>query len=186
MLSSEVWLNVGKIVAPQGLKGELRVNPSSDFPERFTKPGKRWLQKSEEQPQEILLISGRQLPGKSIFVVRFANITNRSAAESLVGRFLLVPASDRPKLEADEFHLLDLVGLEVRINSHEPSIGTVLDLTSGGNDLLEIMLIEGRRVLIPFVKAIVPEVNLREGWLRITPPPGLLELGSSSNDSKFE
>ena len=186
MLGPEPWLNVGKIVAPQGLKGELRINPSSDFPERFTKPGKRWLQKGEEVPQEIDLISGRQLPGKSIYVVRIANIKNRSKAESLVGYSLLVPANNRPKLSDNEFHLLDLLGLEVRTSPQGPSIGTVIDLTNAGNDLLEIKLLEGRKVLIPFVKAIVPEVHLNEGWLQITPPPGLLELGNSDNDSKFE
>jgi 16S rRNA processing protein RimM len=53
----------------------------------------------------------------------------------------------------------------------------VLDLIHGGNDLLEVELTEGqRRVLIPFVEAIVPEVHLEEGWIGLTPPPGLLEL----------
>ena len=50
------------------------------------------------------------------------------------------------------------------------------DLISGGNDLLEITTSEGRKLLIPFVEAIVPEVHLEEGWLLLTPPPGLLEL----------
>ena len=45
---------------------------------------------------------------------------------------------------------------------------------SGGNDLLEIELHSGKTVLVPFVEAIVPEVQLEEGWLRLTPPPGLL------------
>ena len=47
---------------------------------------------------------------------------------------------------------------------------------SGGNDLLEIQLVSGKTVLVPFVEAIVPEVQLDEGWLLLTPPPGLLEL----------
>ena len=50
------------------------------------------------------------------------------------------------------------------------------DLISGGNDLLEITTTDGRKLLIPFVEAIVPEVKLKEGWLLLTPPPGLLEL----------
>ena len=48
MSKSDQWLKVGTLVAAQGLKGELRVNPSSDFPERFTKPGQRWLQSNKE------------------------------------------------------------------------------------------------------------------------------------------
>ena len=50
------------------------------------------------------------------------------------------------------------------------------DLISGGNDLLEIATADGRKLLIPFVKAIVPDVQLDKGWLLLTPPPGLLEL----------
>jgi 16S rRNA processing protein RimM len=115
-------------------------------------------------------------------VLRFAGIEDRSAAEALVGQELLVDAADRPPLPPGEFHWLDLAGLEVRrIDAGDPvaaSIGRVTDLIHAGNDLLEVELLDppGRRVLIPFVTAIVPEVRPTEGWLGITPPPGLLEL----------
>jgi 16S rRNA processing protein RimM len=178
MAEIDDWLSVGKIVGVQGLQGELRVNPASDFPERFTAPGPRWLRSSKGgEPTEIQLIKGRQLPGKSLFVVRIEGINHRSAAEALVGQELLVLADDRPELAEGEFHLLDLVGLEARLKTDGPAIGTVSDLISGGNDLLEITTPEGRKLLIPFVEAIVPEVQLEDGWLLLTPPPGLLDLG---------
>ena len=177
MAESDDWLSVGKIVGVQGLQGELRVNPASDFPERFTAPGPRWLRSRQGgEPTEIQLKKGRQLPGKSLFVVRFEGINNRGAAEALIGQELLVSADDRPELEEGEFHLLDLVGLDARLSADGPSIGTVTNLISGGNDLLELNTTDGRKLLIPFVEAIVPEVHLNEGWLLITPPPGLLEL----------
>ncbi len=177
MAESDDWLSVGKIVGVQGLQGELRVNPASDFPERFTAPGPRWLRSRKGgEPTEIQLKKGRQLPGKSLFVVRFEGVDNRSAAEALVGQELLVAGDDRPELAEGEFHLLDLVGLEARLTTDGPAIGTVTDLISGGNDLLEIKTADGRKLLIPFVEAIVPEVQLEDGWLLITPPPGLLEL----------
>ena len=177
MAATNDWLSVGKIVGVQGLQGELRINPASDFPERFTAPGPRWLRSNTGgDPAEIQLKKGRQLPGKSIFVVRFDGVDNRSAAEALVGQELLVPADDRPDLAEGEFHLLDLVGLEARLIADGPAIGTVSDLISGGNDLLEVTTTDGRKLLIPFVEAIVPEVKLEDGWLLLTPPPGLLEL----------
>ena len=175
--AEEKWLAVGTVVGAQGLRGELRVNPASDFPERFTKPGHRWLQRKGTAPQEMMLTSGRQLPGRSLFVVRFKGIENRSAAEALVGQTLLVSSNDRPELEEGEFHLLDLVGLEARLNANDNAVvGTVSDLISGGNDLLEITRPDGRKLLIPFVEQIVPEVHQTEGWLLIAPPPGLLDL----------
>ena len=175
--AGEEWLAVGTVVAAQGLNGELRVNPASDFPERFTKPGPRWLRGKGAKPQQVTLTSGRQLPGRSLFIVRFKGVDSRSAAEALVGQKLLVSSTDRPELEEGEFHLLDLVGLEARLNANDNAVvGTVSDLISGGNDLLEITRPDRRKLLIPFVEQIVPEVHPKEGWLLITPPPGLLDL----------
>ena len=172
-------LVVGKLVAAQGLQGELRLLPLSDFPQRFTKAGRRWLQRRQDPPRCVELLGGRQLPGKQLYVVRLAGVDSREAAEALVGEQLLVLASDRPKLARGEFHLLDLIGLEVRLLEQGQSIGRVLDLLHAGNDLLEVELnaeAGGRVILIPFVKAIVPEVQIQAGWIGITPPPGLLEL----------
>ena len=177
MPDTEDWLMVGTVVGAQGLQGEVKINPASDFPERFTAAGPRWLRKGHAgAPTELHLRKGRQLPGRSLFIVRFDGINNRTAAEALVGHELLVRADDRPQLEEGEFHLLDLVGLEARLSPDGAAIGNVTDLISGGNDLLELTTATGRKVLIPFVDAIVPEVHLDHGWLLLTPPPGLLEL----------
>ena len=127
----EEWLTVGKIVGVQGLQGELRVNPASDFPERFTVPGPRWVSRKGSPPREVQLKTGRQLPGKSLFVVRLDSINTRDAAEALVGSDWMVPADDRPQLAEGEFHLLDLVGLEARLSPDDDPIGTVSDLISG-------------------------------------------------------
>ena len=137
----------------------------------------RWLRsKRGEQPIEIQLNSGRQLPGRSLFIVRVDGVNDRAAAEALVGRELLVQGDDRPELEDGEFHLLDLVGLEARLAETGDVVGTVSDLISGGNDLLELKRPDGTTLLVPFVEAIVPEVHLEQGWLLLTPPSGLLDL----------
>ncbi|MBM5799496.1 MAG: ribosome maturation factor RimM [Cyanobacteria bacterium K_DeepCast_35m_m2_023] len=188
METPEDLLVVGKVVAAQGLRGELRILPLSDFPERFVNPGQRWLRKGAAAAQACKLIAGRQLPGKELFVCRLQGIDDRDAAEALVGHELLVDASDRPALAPGEFHMLDLVGLAVRLlggaaqgtaADTAPVIGSVVDLLHAGNDLLEVELTAeagGRRIVIPFVEAIVPEVQIEQGWIGITPPPGLLEL----------
>ena len=173
---AEEFLVVGQVVAAQGLKGEVRILPASDFPQRFTEPGTRWLRRRGQNEQEVQLLSGRQLPGKELFVVRFEGINDRTAAEGLVRQELLVAADDLPELEEGEFHLLDLQGLNVRLQGEAEPIGVVVDLHHGGNDLLEIELKKsGRRCLVPFVEAIVPQVELEQGWLLLTPPKGLLD-----------
>ena len=81
---------------------------------RFTAPGPRWLRSRKGVSHRNPAKKGRQLPGKSLFVVR-QGIDSRSAAETLVGRELLVSADDRPELDEGEFHLLDLLGLTARL-----------------------------------------------------------------------
>tara|TARA_B100000965_G_scaffold311231_1_gene270742 strand:+ start:1119 stop:1649 length:531 start_codon:yes stop_codon:yes gene_type:complete len=176
MKEKNKWMDIGKIVAPQGLNGNIRLKPSSDFPERFTKPGKRWIQKANELPTEIKLIKGSLIPGKSIYVISIEGVSSRSSAEKIIGWKLVIPIDSRPNLQNDEYHYFDLIGLEVRRGSKKTLIGYVTDLIKGGNDLLEIELIEGKKVLVPFVKEIVPKIEIKEKWLLINPPPGLLEL----------
>ena len=176
MTEKDKWMSIGEIVAPQGLKGDIRVKPSSDFPERFTKPGKRWIQKTDELPTEIELKKGTLLPGKSIYILSIEEVSNRSSAEKIVGWKLVIPIDSRPKLSQGEYHYFDLIGLEARKGPKKTLIGYVTDLIKGGNDLLEIELLEGKKVLVPFVKEIIPEIEIKEKWLLINPPPGLLEL----------
>ncbi|MCL1471069.1 ribosome maturation factor RimM [Argonema antarcticum] len=187
-MNNSEWLEIGEIVSAQGLNGEVRVYPDSDFPERFEKPGKRWLLRSgQTEPQPIELLSGRYIPHKGIYVIKLAGVNDRTQAEALQGGKLMVPESDRPHLEEDEFHVIDLIGLEVFNQLTGESIGIVVDVASAGNDLLIVNPhssttnkpgenTKEKQILIPFVKAIVPVVNLENGKIEITPPPGLLEI----------
>ncbi|MBE9128128.1 MULTISPECIES: ribosome maturation factor RimM [unclassified Coleofasciculus] len=208
-MTHDDWLEIGTIVAPQGLKGELRVYPDSEFPERFEKPGQRWLQKpGDNAPQPIQLLSGRYISNKGIYIVQLAEVENRDQAEALRDAKLFVTASDRPQLEENEYHVLDLLNLEVFNQLTGEPVGVVLNVIPAGNDLLEIKLHRqpepappkpeapppNRRskirkpkreiskpatILIPFVKEIVPVVDLQKGRIEITPPAGLLELNES-------
>jgi 16S rRNA processing protein RimM len=180
---SDRFLEIGKIVGAQGLKGDVRVYPSSDFPERFLEPGKRWLLKpGQSDPQIVKLLGGRYLDGKGLYVVQLSESRDRTAAESLKDSRLFVLASDRPVLEEDEFHIVDLVGLPVFYQQTQALVGTVISVIAAGNDLLEVQPPANsesgekpKPILIPFVKAIVPIVNLQEQRIEITPPPGLIE-----------
>ena len=177
ILDKEALFTVGVIIGAQGLKGELKVKPMSDFPERFIKPGKRWICcPNNGSPKLFELICGRKICGKPYFIIRLKGINDRNKAESLIKYNFLVPTNERPKLEKGEFHLLDLLGIKVRLEHQKEPIGKVTNLFSAGNDLLEIELHEGNRVLVPFVKTIVPEVNIKEAWLLLTPPGGLIDL----------
>jgi 16S rRNA processing protein RimM len=172
------FLEVGKIVAAHGIRGEVRIYPTSDFPERFVKPGERWLLRpNSDQAEPIGLVKGYFQEGKGLYVIQLAAIDTRNRAEALRNCLLLVQADDRPKLAEGEYLVADLIGIPVYDQATQQLVGTVTDLFHVGNDLLEVA-VEGRAqpLLIPFVTAIVPIVNVRDRRIEITPPPGLLDL----------
>ena len=179
MINHNEWLIVGLITSPQGINGELKVNSLSDFEERFTEPGKRWIQKENEIPKEFELISGFKKPGKESFIIRLKEINNRNKAENLKGHKVLVKVNSIPQLKKDEFHLTQLVNLKVKIlvEKQIETIGKIINLENEKNNLLVIQLFKNdKKVLIPFVKEIVPTVDVKNKFIIITPPPGLLEL----------
>jgi 16S rRNA processing protein RimM len=109
--------------------------------------------------------------------VRFKGIRDRTAASGLGGTWLSVESQTLAPLDdPDEFRDHDLVGLSVR-TTEGTVIGEVTDVLHHGQDLLAIKPADpGAEILVPFVKAIVTEVNVAGGTLVIDPPPGLLNL----------
>ena len=179
MINKNEWLIVGLITSCHGLNGQVKVRSLSDFEERFLKPGMRWLQKENELPAKIKLISGYRQPGKETFIIKFDGISTRNKAEQLKQYKILVKTNKLPKLKKNEFHLLELINLEVKTLENEELkiIGKVINLENEKNNLLVIELFKNqKKVLIPFVKEIVPLIDLKNNFLIINPPKGLLEL----------
>jgi 16S rRNA processing protein RimM len=190
----ENWLEIGTIVAPQGLEGELRVLSVSDFPERFQKRGIRGIQGAQGgEIREITLLRGRELPGKNVYVIKLEGVENREQAEALRGYKLWANKLEKPRLKADEYHVSELVNLEVYHHLTGEKIGVVVDIFWAGNDILAVQLEanlasvkkkspspdSAATALVPFVKEIVPLVDLKAARIEIAPPPGLLEINLS-------
>ena len=179
MINKNEWLVVGLITSYHGINGQVKVKSLSDFEERFIIPGMRWLQKENEPPSKIELISGFKQPGKGTFVVKFQDINTRNHAEQLKKFKILVKTDKLPKLKKEEFHFLEIINLEVKIleNDELKTIGKVINLENEKNNLLVIELLKNqKKVLIPFVKEIVPLVDIKNNFLIINPPNGLLEM----------
>ena len=179
MINKNEWLTVGFITSCYGINGQVKVKSLSDFEERFLKPGMRWLQKENEPPSKIELTSGYKQPGKEIFIIKLEGIKTRNNAEKLKNHKILVKTNQLPKLKKEEFHLLELVNLQVKTleNNEFKLIGKVINLENEKNNLLVVEILENqKKVLIPFVKEIVPLIDIDNNFLVINPPKGLLEL----------
>ncbi len=179
MINKNEWLVVGLITSCHGIKGQVKVKSLSDFEERFLTPGIRWLQKENEPPSKIELTSGFKQPGKETFIIKFEGISTRNHAEQIKKFKILVKTNDLPKLNKNEFHLLELINLEVKTQENEElkTVGKVINLENENNNLLVIELFKNqKKVLIPFVKEIVPLIDKEKNFIVIKPPNGLLEL----------
>jgi 16S rRNA processing protein RimM len=179
MIDKNEWLIVGLITSCHGINGQVKVKSLSDFEERFLKPGMRWVQKDDETPSKIELTSGFKQPGKETYIIKLKGINTRNNAEQLKKHKILVKANNLPKLKKEEFHFLELINLQVKTleNNKLKIIGKVINLENEKNNLIVIELSKNqKKVLIPFVKEIVPIVDIKNNFLIIDPPKGLLEL----------
>ena len=179
MINKNEWLTVGLITSCHGINGQVKVKSLSDFEERFLIPGIRWLQKENEPPSKIKLTSGFKQPGKEIFIVKIHGIDTRNDAEKLKKFRIIVKTNQLPKLKKGEFHLLELLNLQVKTleNDKLNIVGKVVNLENEKNNLLVVELLKNqKKVLIPFVKEIVPLIDIKNNFIIINPPKGLLEL----------
>jgi len=168
-------LVVGRVGRPHGLRGEVTVEVRTDDPaERFTRGAVLLTDPAERGPLTVAGVrwnSGRLL-------LAFEGCDDRDSAESLRDTLLEVDsASLRPLADPEEFYDHDLVGLRVETVAGE-DVGTVADVLHYGQDLLVVTgtgARSGAEILIPFVAAIVPEVDLPGGRLLVDPPVGLLD-----------
>jgi 16S rRNA processing protein RimM len=165
---------VGRIGRPQGIKGEVTVEVRTDDPDDRFATG-RVLQTDPEE-RGPLTVEASRMQGKYL-VVRFAGPTDRNDAEALRDTVLRISTADLPPLaEEDEYYDTQLIGLTALLPDGV-ELGTVSDvLHLPGGDVLVIARPHGTEALVPFVKFIVPTVDLAAGTLLVEPPEGLLEL----------
>jgi 16S rRNA processing protein RimM len=169
------WVQVGRVARAHGLRGEVRVAVESDNPERFV-PGSRLFGRPggpqaswPEGRIELVIDSVRGQGGDPI--VAFAGVSDRDHAEALKGVVLEIPIAELPEPGEGEYYSFDVEGLEVRTPSGR-RVGVVAALLEApANDILVVATDPqptgeaGGEVLLPFVEAAVPEVDVAGGFI---------------------
>jgi 16S rRNA processing protein RimM len=173
---------VGRAGRPHGIRGEVVIGVRTDEPDLRFAVGAAvdaWSSPGDDPDDDsagerLTVASARWHSGQ--LLVAFAGITDRIAAAELTGSWLSVDSSQLPEIGGpDEFRDHELIGLSVRTCAGDP-VGVVTDVLHYGQDLLVVRRADGPgECLVPFVKAIVPEVDVRAGVVVIDPPPGLLD-----------
>jgi len=170
---------VGRIGKPHGIRGEVSVELSTDEPERRFTDGAQLLVRRPRvgpAPEHPTLTVAATRWHQDRLLVRFVELPDRTAAEAARGLDLvtLVAPDERPD-HPEEFYDHQLVGLAV-VTTEGVAVGVVADVMhSGAQDLLVVRRDGRDDALVPFVAALVPEVDLAAGRLTVADRPGLLE-----------
>jgi len=167
---------VGRIGKPHGIRGEVTVEVRTDEPERRFAVGttvRAARPNGTAGPWSALTVAGARRHQQTL-LVRFAELHDRTTAESVRGLLLhaTVAAGEAPE-DPDEFYDHQLVGLRAEDLDGRP-LGEVTAVVHGAQDLLQIRTPDRRDVLVPFVAALVPEVDVAGGRVVVADRPGLV------------
>lgn len=159
---------MGRIVAPYGVKGWVKVHPFGDDPLAWKQMPRWWLSADDAAPDsrwQAHALKGCRYHGKGL-IAAFEGIEERTGAEALKGVFIGAPREAMPPTAKDEFYWADLIGLEVT-NSEGDVLGKVTTLISAGaHEVLQVND-ETSEHLIPFVPAYVDAVEVDAGRIRV-------------------
>ena len=154
---------IGRVGAPHGIAGDVRVIPLTDFPERFARLREVMV------GDELLHIVRMKEQGKN-FLMQFREYPVREEAQRLTGRLLTVARTDAAPLEEGEYYVFDIVGLSV-YDEAGTLLGTVENvIRTGSNDVYAVRAEDGRELLIPALRSVVRRIDLAGGRMDVCLP----------------
>lgn len=167
------YLAVGRVQRPHGVRGEVRVEILTGYPERLDRHAAFYLA-HPHSPEAVRRYPVEQLRlHRNVLLLKLGGCDNRNAAEALRGMLVQVPIEDAVPLEEGEYYLYQVVGVQVETEDGEP-LGRVIEvLDTGAND---VYVVGGPRgeVLLPAIKDVVLELDLDARRLVVRLMPGLL------------
>lgn len=169
----EDLLQVGIITSTHGVKGEVKVYPTTDDPRRF------------RRLKEVVLDTGREklnleIEGVKFFkqfvILKFKGLDNINDIEKYRQKSLYVTRKNAVRLQRDEYFIADLIGLKVQ-DEDGAELGTVKDvIETGANDVYEVEMADGRSLLLPAIKQCILNVDVENGMMQVHVLEGLLDL----------
>lgn len=167
----EDLLKVGVITTTHGVRGEVKVYPTTDDAQRFL------------DLEYVLLDTGKELRRltiqnvkfyKNLAILKFEGIDNINDIELYKGRDLWIPREEGQELGEDEYYIADLLGMEVLLEDGSP-FGTLKDvMETGANDVYVVTRTDGSEVLLPAIADCIKEVSIEEDRMTVHLMKGLL------------
>jgi len=157
------------VLAPHGLRGELKCRIVTDFPERRFKRGSALLIDSVAH-----IVRSARIQGQTV-LLRLADIPDRTAAETFRGKEVTIRREDAVKLPEGQFYWHQVIGLAVIDAATSEEFGRVTDIIeTGANDVYVVHPPTGKEILVPAIKDVIVSIDPSEGRMLIRPLPGML------------
>jgi 16S rRNA processing protein RimM len=168
-MSKNYEIIVGEILAAFGIKGQVKVQSASDFPQRFAVGNSLFVQSvGREMCIESAARHGCHL------LLKFAGINDRTAAEALAKSLLLIEKEQVAPLPEGHYYHFQIVGLQVY--EKDKKLGVITEVLShAANDIYVVEKTEGGQLLLPALKSVIKEISLEGGKIQVELPPGLDE-----------
>ncbi len=162
---------IGKFGAPHGVRGDIKVYPLTDFPDRFNDIKKAYVDDAGlfaflgNNEGEIEIISTRYQ--NNFVVMKVKGINSREDAARLTNKLLKINRCDVAPLGEGEYYAFDIIGLSV-YNQDDEVLGKITDiLKTGSNDVYVTKTDDNREILIPALKKVVTEINVDGGYIKV-------------------
>ena len=165
-------LQVGVITSTHGVRGEVKVFPTTDDPNRFKRLKEVILDTGKEEL--VLEIEGVKF-FKQLVILKFKGFDNINDIEKYRQKSLYVTRKNAVRLRRDEYFIADLIGLKV-LDEQEAQIGVLKDvMETGANDVYIIEMTDGRELLLPAIKQCILNVDVENGFMQVHILEGLLD-----------
>ena len=169
----EDLLQVGIITSTHGVRGEVKVYPTTDDPRRFRRLKEVVLDTGKEKMN--LEIEGVKF-FKQFVILKFKGLDNINDIEKYRLKSLYVTRKNAVRLQRDEYFIADLIGLKVQ-DEDGKELGTVKDvIETGANDVYEVEMADGKSLLLPAIKQCILNVDVENGTMQVHVLEGLLDL----------
>ena len=169
----EDLLQVGIITSTHGVRGEVKVYPTTDDPRRFRRLKEVVLDTGKEKMN--LEIEGVKF-FKQFVILKFKGLDNINDIEKYRQNSLYVTRKNAVRLQRDEYFIADLIGLKVQ-DEDGKELGTVKDvIETGANDVYEVEMADGKSLLLPAIKQCILNVDVENGTMQVHVLEGLLDL----------
>lgn len=172
MVQKESLVNIGRVVATQGNRGEVRVISLTDFPDRFRNLKRVYLIQEGKEP--ITTEVERAWHHKGFIILKIKGYDSISQAKELKGSLIAIPKEERIKLRMDEYYIDDLIGLEVESDKGK-RLGKIIDVIKNpGNDIYVVR--NDKELWIPATKEVIKRIDLENKKMTIHMMEGLESL----------